>query len=222
MPARDRGAVDAGFLNRHIELALRARAALAWGAEVPFNIFLNNVLPYASLNEQREVWRHFLFEELSPIVRLCANTLQAADVINQNIWGRWRIQLNNTRLPQVMSPSQVLATGQASSMSLSIFLVNALRSLAIPARLVGTVEWRAASGSHTWVEVWHNGRWSFLDSGEYRPVNDTWFYPIPARNQVAGNPQHGIFAASFQHEVGEVPLPWAPGNHGIDVTPHYK
>ena len=47
LPARDRGAIDAGFLNRHIELALRARRTQTWLSEVPFSIFLNNVLPYA-------------------------------------------------------------------------------------------------------------------------------------------------------------------------------
>ncbi|KAK9809561.1 hypothetical protein WJX73_001582 [Symbiochloris irregularis] len=121
-----------------------------------------------------------------------------------------------------MSPSQVIASGRASSMSLSIFLVDALRSLAIPARLVGTLEWRAAEGSHVWVEVWHDGHWSFFDSGEYRAVNQSWFHPYPAQLQLSGSQQHGIFAASFQHENNGVALPWAPDFSGIDVTVNYK
>lgn len=38
---------------------------------------------------------------------------------------------------RLITSAQVIAAGRASSMSLSIFLVDVLRSLAIPARLVG-------------------------------------------------------------------------------------
>lgn len=47
LPAIDRGAIDVGYLNRNVELALRARRVHAWVSAVPFSIFLNNVLPYA-------------------------------------------------------------------------------------------------------------------------------------------------------------------------------
>lgn len=42
---------------------------------------------------------------------------------------------------------------------------------------------------HAWVEAWDKGSWSFVDPGEYRPLNDTWFYPYPARLQVMGSPR---------------------------------
>ncbi|KAK9809617.1 hypothetical protein WJX73_007763 [Symbiochloris irregularis] len=82
LPSRDLGAIDAGFLNRHIELALLARGAHDWTAKVPFDIFMNDALPYASLSEQREIWRGFMFQELSPVVDDCKSTIEAADIIN--------------------------------------------------------------------------------------------------------------------------------------------
>jgi transglutaminase-like putative cysteine protease len=95
---------------------------------------------------------------------------------------------------------QVIAAGYASCTGLSIFLVAACRAVGIPARVAGTPSWvvggrradvsaaavqQSASGSpglghsfnnHNWVEVWDDGRWSFIGAAEYDPagVNRTW------------------------------------------------
>jgi hypothetical protein len=50
---------------------------------------------------------------------------------------RQNITFKSDQTPEIMSPSQVIAAGYASCTGLSIFLVNALRSVGIPARLAG-------------------------------------------------------------------------------------
>ena len=49
MPATDRGNLSEQYLSDTIDWALTARAEHAWAAAVPFDIFLNDVLPYARL-----------------------------------------------------------------------------------------------------------------------------------------------------------------------------
>ena len=57
----------------------------------------------------------------------------------------------------------------------------------LAACIIGTPQWKQGDGAHTWVEAWDNGGWSFFDPAEYRPVNDSWFFPQPARYQVPGS-----------------------------------
>src|SRR5690349_10286738 len=57
MPDADLGALTAEFLISNHELAYKARSETAWGKEIPEDIFLNNVLPYANVDEKRDPWR---------------------------------------------------------------------------------------------------------------------------------------------------------------------
>jgi hypothetical protein len=58
----DKG-VPREVLVEHVKLALAARYASPWASSVPWSIFLNDVLPYASLDEPRDdaaIWRPLL------------------------------------------------------------------------------------------------------------------------------------------------------------------
>lgn len=56
MPQRDLRTLAAAFLLENVDLACRARKASPWKYGVPYDIFLNDVLPYASINEARDPW----------------------------------------------------------------------------------------------------------------------------------------------------------------------
>lgn len=67
----------------------------------------------------------------------------------------------------------------------------------------------AGGGSHSWVEAWDQGKWSFVDPGEYRPLNDTWFYPYPAQLQVPSSPRCGHSSAHANAEgIGNIVDLW--------------
>jgi hypothetical protein len=68
MPEKDKQLLDHGFLIRNVNSAQKARELTPWGLGVPWNLFLNDVLPYAVLNEQRDDWREFFFNSLSPLL----------------------------------------------------------------------------------------------------------------------------------------------------------
>jgi hypothetical protein len=58
MPQRDldEAELTAGFLLAQTRLALEARAATKWAQDVPWELFLNDVLPYAVRRPFRRVW----------------------------------------------------------------------------------------------------------------------------------------------------------------------
>ena len=58
-----------------------------------------------------------------------------------------------------------METGLASCTGLSILLIDACRSVGVPARFVGTPLWADGSGNHSWVEIWDGG-WHFVGAAE--------------------------------------------------------
>lgn len=64
----------------------------------------------------------------------------------------------------------------------STFVVNAMRSIGIPARQVYSPLWAHTDDNHAWVEVWAGGRWQFLGACEPQPVlNQGWFNRAASR-----------------------------------------
>ena len=57
MPQGDRDTMDLALLRENVTYACRARAEFPWTKALPDSIFLNEVLPYASVDEVRDAWR---------------------------------------------------------------------------------------------------------------------------------------------------------------------
>ena len=61
-----------------------------------------------------------------------------------------------------------LAFGYASCTGVSIFFIDALRSVGIPARIAGTPAWNSVytNGNHNWLEVWtgETDGWQFIEA----------------------------------------------------------
>ena len=86
MPAGDRAELSSSFLMENLSLALEARKKFAWAAAVPERIFLNDVLPYASLDEPRDPWRADFYRIASAITRDCKTTTEAAQALNRELF----------------------------------------------------------------------------------------------------------------------------------------
>lgn len=213
MPPRDldEAELTAAFLLAQTRLALEARAASPWARRVPWELFLNDVLPYAVLGEARDGdWRSMMWPRFRPLVAAAGSLTEAAQALNRGVWATWEPPLRFVadQTPAIMSPFQVIAHGYASCTGMSTLLVDALRSQGIPARAAGTPRWNnPAGGNHVWVEVWDAGVWSFTGAAEYNGrLNDTWFFPAPAKSALPGSQScngSSIFASS-----------WSPTTHG--------
>jgi len=224
-------------LDTHIRTTLAARYAHEWSKRVPWDVFLAYVLPYATLTECRDMMRQEFANRLGPLVSSVGSTWEAVALLNEHVWTlmareRGSIVFKADQTPEIMCPSQVVEHMYASCTGLSLFLVEAARSVGVPARVVGTMEWDdGRGGNHSWVEVWVEGLWWFVGADE--PIgkngmtpNHSWFFPAPVVCQHPGSFEHGIYASSWlptEHGT-RFPLSWAPEDdsvHALDVTQRY-
>lgn len=67
MPQRDVAMMSDILLNNTITFALMARNRFSYAQSVPWDIFLNNVLPYCMMNEARDHWRQYFYKLFAPV-----------------------------------------------------------------------------------------------------------------------------------------------------------
>ncbi len=224
MPQADLERVSASFLLGNLAGAYATRAAAPWGKSLPDEFFLNGVLPYVNIDERREDWRKLLHDQCAPLVADCQTPAAAAQRLNEKIFPQFKVKYSTQRKKANQSPSESIASGLASCTGLSILLIDACRSVGVPARLVGTPNWIDNRGNHTWVEIW-DGRWHFVGAAEPDPqgLDHAWFQGDAAR-AVKASPEHAIYAASFRRTGLPFPLVWAPGVEAVsaeNVTDNY-
>lgn len=224
MPNRDLQTLSASFLLEHVSLSEQALASAPWRDRVPRDLFLNDVLPYACVNERRDAWRKVLRERCVELVRDCSTTGTAACRLNERLFPLLKVKYSTKRWKADQSPFETMESGLASCTGLSILLVDACRSVGVPARLAGTPNWANRSGNHTWVEVWDDG-WHFLGAAEPDPggLDHGWFAGNAASAQ-SDSREHAIYAVSFRKTAIIFPLVWAPfiqDVFAVNVTESY-
>ena len=208
MPEYDLKNLTAEFLLSNIRLAYQARETAPW--DISDQLFLNNVLPYANIDEPRDPWREDFFKLCQPIVANCKTPGEAAQKINATLFGQLSVKYSTARKRANQSPKESIEQGLASCTGLSILLADACRSVGVPARLAGIPSWKNKKGNHTWVEVWDDG-WQFTGAAEPNPqgLNRTWFQGDAALAD-PNSKLHSIYAASFQKTDTAFPMVWSP------------
>ena len=154
MPGRDLQSLKADFLLSEIRIAHQTLEEVPWGKQIPKEIFLNNILPYASINERRDAWRQDFRVRFSPLVAGATTPGQAAAMLNQKLFAAVNVKYSTKRAKADQSPYESMHSGLASCTGLSVLLIDACRAQGIPARFVGTPLWSDNSGNHSWIEVW--------------------------------------------------------------------
>lgn len=224
MPDSDLVALKAEFLATNVGLAYKAREEAPWGKAVPEEIFLNDVLPYANVDEKRDEWRKEFYELCMPMVKGCKTPTEAVQLMNAELFKKLKLGYSTQRRAPNQSPKESIEQGKASCTGLSIVLSDACRAVGIPARLVGTPLWADKRGNHTWVEIWDKG-WHFTGACEPDPngLDRGWFVGAAAQAK-RDVPQHAIYAASFKKGSQHFPLVWAPRYRAVpaeNVTDRY-
>jgi predicted esterase len=224
MPDSDLRSLKADFLLENLELAYKARKQVVWGAKIPDEIFLNNVLAYANVDEARDPWRKEFFEMCLPLVKDCKSAGEAAQLLNSKLFDKVKVKYSTQRKKPHQSPKESMEIGMASCTGLSILLSDACRSVCIPTRIVGTPLWANKRGNHTWLEIW-DGDWHFTGACEQDPsgMDRGWFVGDAAQAK-KDVPEHAIYAASFQKTNVSFPLVWARNKKDVfaeNVTDRY-
>ena len=226
MPDSDRTKLNAEFLLEHTDHAWRAWREAPWAERVPREVFLDAILPYASVSESRESWREPLRRLAEPIVAGATSPAEAAVRLNHELFEATGVRYSTERTRADQSPSESLESGLASCTGLSILLINACRSVGIPARFVGIADWSDNSGNHSWVEIWDGERWRFTGAAE--PTGDdldrAWFTGRAA-SAIPGDPRHGIYAVTWRPSPLTLPISFIRGqpspSRAVEVTERY-
>lgn len=223
MPERDAKSLSAEFLLENVEYAYKARAEFPWAKEVPDSVFLNDVVAYANLNENRESWRKDFYERFKKYVAPCKTMREAIDSVNKNVRDELLVDYNTKREKPDQAPYESMRQHMASCSGLSILLTDAFRAVGIPSRVAGTPAWHDDRGNHNWNEVWIDGLWRFT---EYYPSDDldqSWFL-TDAGKAIKEDVRKAIYAASFKPTGCYFPLVWDENIryvHAENVTDRY-
>jgi hypothetical protein len=225
MPAEDRGRLSGDYLFENLSLAFEARQRFPWAKALPERVFFNDVLPYASLDEGRELWRAPFYKMAAEIVSHCQTATEAAQALNREFFNRINVHYNVHRRRNNQGPLESMDQGKATCTGLSIILVDACRAVGVPARIAGVPQWADKEGNHTWVEVW-DGDWFFTGADEYNKdgLNRAWFNHDAANTARSANPLNQIYASSWRRTGQYFPLAWNVESrevHGINVSARY-
>lgn len=219
MPAEDSRLLSAEYLLENVDFAYRARNQFAWAREVPDELFFNDVLPYASIDERRDPWRREFFEKFSPLVKDCRTCGEVAQVLNRDMFKMIDVSYHATKRPRPnQGPIESIEAGYASCSGLSVLLIDACRAMGVPARFVGIPRWATKRGNHSWVEIW-DSEWKFTGACEFnqKGLNEAWFIG-DASHAIPGHPMHGIYASSWKSSDKSFPLIWDLRNSSVDAV----
>ena len=225
MPEQDRRQLTADYLLDNTAVAFEAWQSAPWYEDVPEEVFLDSILPYASINERRDEWRRSFREQFAPLVAEARTTSEAAAILNNKVFPMVGVKYSTQRPKADQSALESIEAGMASCTGLSILLIDACRSVGVPARFVGTPLWSDGSGNHSWVEIYDGGQWHFTGAAEPSgmELNKGWFTGR-ASGAVEGDPRRAIFAVTWRKVPLHFPLVWKPDDTSVgavDVSRRY-
>jgi hypothetical protein len=224
MPERDLLSLEGDFLVQHLRGALRTRRESRFCRDLPESVFLNEVLPYAFVGERRELWRDPLRERYLEMVESAPDQETAVRLLNQRVWSDFGIKYHPDKRPKTdQSPSETIDCGIASCTGLSIILGDACRAVGIPARLAGVPMWHNDTGNHTWIEVWDEGRWHFVEALGSDGYDQAW-WATHAGKADPDRPLYAVWATTYRPSGFNFPLEWDPDDQtipAVNVTDRY-
>lgn len=224
MPENDLQKLTGAALLENVELARRVRSLAPWQQHIPDELFNNYVLPYACIDEPRDPWRTEFHEKFWPLVKDCKTAAEAAQILNQNVFAEIGVKYSTGRRRANQSPKESIEQGLASCSGLSVILVDACRSVGVPARIAGIPAWANKPGNHTWVEVW-DGDWHFTGACEFdaQGLDRAWFTGDAALADPTKE-LNSIYAVRYEPTGIHFPLPWNRRDktiNAVNVTERY-
>ena len=225
IPVGESPLVTQTFMLAHTKIAFEAWTTAPWADLISEDIFREAILPYASISETRELWIADMRAACLPLVAHATSPAQAAVILNQTVFNHFNVHYSTLRERADQSPSESIKSGLASCSGLSIFLVDACRSVGVPARMVGVPMWMDGSGNHSWVEIWDGVAWRYTGADE--PIGDQldigWFSDR-ASHQSNANPENAIYSITWRNTGILFPLVYDATRASawcVDVTDRY-
>jgi len=220
MPDRDLKTLMPGFLRDNVACAYRARRDIPWARDIPDDIFLNYVLPYAVADEARDDWRRMFYGLFRDKAAVSGSFEEAVMGLNRDVFLEFRLgYAERDNRKSLLSPFEAIRAGSVSCGEASVMLVDACRAVGIPARLAILRRWAHMEGGHIWVEVYDHDHWRYLVSWDVGFLDRTWMGPFLTELDPADPRQH-VYAVSFQ-KTDLHPM-FSPFVSFVDVSDHYR
>ncbi|BCU77427.1 transglutaminase-like domain-containing protein [Luteolibacter sp. LG18] len=181
------------------------------------------VAPETFLDEEHPAWRAEMLRRFAPVVKDCKTRREAILAVAEQAAKVCGTRYTTERRAPNQSAIESMESGKASCTGLSILLAAAYRSVGIPARLAGVGEWGDRPGNHTWVEVWDDDGWHFVEYYPDKKGLDAGWILDPILRLDAKNPRSRVMAVDPTGGLSFF-LAWDPSNqaiHAVDRTADY-
>jgi len=233
-----------GIVAHTISLSLDARQIYPWTFHIPKKIYFEYVGGFANVNESRNNWRPLFKDVVDDLLQpmwwpfqhgqdeatVHSSVEDVVKHINEKLWDQFHtktgkpIYFQSGQTPLIYDPMSIISFGYASCTGLSIFLIDALRTAGIPARLAGTPAWngKKENGNHSWVEFYgSDSQWHIMEAkpasgGGSKEVDlwdpCQWWFCNPGRTE-----HTNFYAARLDRSDATVvfPLAWDSKNDGV-------
>lgn len=153
--------------------AVLPAAAFPWSDAAPAELVQESVTPDIVAHETPCDWRPVITPMAEDIVRDCGSAREAVLSLASQLPAVSGVHYSTERRKASMNALEALAEKKVSCTGQSIFLICALRSVGIPARMVGLLTWNHVLGNHTWAEAWFEGEWHMIEYNEH-DFNTPW------------------------------------------------
>ncbi|MDD5804749.1 transglutaminase domain-containing protein [Blautia sp. HCP3S3_H10_1] len=168
--------------------------------ELPEEMFLNYILDHRVNEEEILPCRSFFWNELKERVA-GKNAKDAA--IEVNYWCAEEATYHSGD-DRTLPALTVYRRGYGRCGEESVFLVNVLRSVGIPARQVYVPRWSHCDDNHAWVELWCEGRWYFTGACEPLMIlNKGWFTNASSRAMMVHSRLFDLFPGEGERVIGK-------------------
>jgi len=172
MPLSDLADYQSDFFLKNVQYSLKARQEMPWGKSIPEKEFLHFVLPLRVNNENLDNFREVMYDEITQRIKGLSMKDAALEI---NHWCHEKVNYRGTD-SRTSAPLSTVKKTFGRCGEESTFTVTAMRTAGIPARQVYTPRWAHSDDNHAWVEVWIDGKWSYLGACEPDvDLNMGWF-----------------------------------------------
>ena len=172
MPLSDLADYKPEFFLKNVKLSLQSRQEMPWGKTIPEGEFLHFVLPSRVNNENMDNFREVMYPEIKARIKGLGMKDAALEI---NHWCHEKVNYRGTD-SRTSAPLSTIKKTFGRCGEESTFTVSAMRTAGIPARQVYTPRWAHSDDNHAWVEVWIDGKWSYLGACEPDvDLNMGWF-----------------------------------------------
>lgn len=220
----DGSVIDNEFLLEDIDLAFEHWNRYPWADQVPFDIFLNYLLPYKVYGEEPAHWRSYFSQKYQDTVNAMMRKVDMDSLMRStneiyyhflvNDLGQWFIYKSDpVKLTKYPGFNELMMLKSGDCFDWSYLSVMILRSLGIPSSVDFVPFWGRKNGTHYSEVFWDNKQQKFMTAAGRD-------FKFPAKVLRYTFRKQNIWTDSIQPRVKRAPFitDFLQHDHWLDAT----